>query len=130
WDRRVEHGSKRRPRLGAACDPDSENAAPRAETALCVRGYSADGLCLEGPRREARTFTWRPGDGSAETRVARSVYLTAAVARARKKRWPMHQSQRLDQGPSALCEKLQRKGAFRRGRRHDAQSPAVAEASG
>jgi len=42
----------------------------------------------------------------------------------------MHQSQRHDQGPSARCEKLQRKGAFRRGRRHAAQSPAVAEASG
>src|SRR5262245_63332529 len=114
-DRRVEHRSEERIRLGAAYDPDSESAAPKAETALRVRGYSADGLCLEGARREARRLTWRRSDGSAEARIS-ALRLPSRCRRSRaQERRPMHQSQRHVQGPSACCEKLQRKVAFRRG---------------
>src|SRR5262249_57996085 len=35
-----------------------------------AEGDPPDGLCLEGARREARTLTWRSGDGSAEARVS------------------------------------------------------------
>src|SRR5262245_41340740 len=100
-DRRVEHGSEERIRLGAAYDPDSESAAPRAETALCVRGYPADGLCLEGARREARTLTWLGGEGSAEARVS-TLRLPGRCRRSRAEdRRPAPQSHRHKSGPSA-----------------------------
>ena len=99
-DRRAEHGSAGRTRLGAACDPDSERAAPRAETALRVQGDPPDGLCLEGARREARTLTWRPGDGSAVARVStRRLPGRCRRSRAEDRRLP--QSQRHKSGPSA-----------------------------
>ena len=100
-DRRAEHGSAGRTRLGAACDPDSESAAPKAEAALRVQGYPPDGLCLEGARREARTLRWRPGDGSAEARVS-TLRLAGRFRRSRAEdRRPAPQSQRHKSGPSA-----------------------------
>src|SRR5262245_52523787 len=126
-DRRVEYGSEGRIRMGAAYDPDSESAAPRAETALRVRGYPPDGLCLEGARREARTLTWLRGEGSAEARVS-TLPLAGRCRRSRAQdRRPAPQSQRHKSGPSAPPRETPEEGRLQA---REAARPSVARRRG
>ena len=123
-DRRAEHGSAGRSRPGAACNPDSESAAPRAETALRVQGDPPDGLCLEGARREARTLTWRPGDGPAEARVS-TLRLPGRCRRSRDRRRRLSLSGTSQDRPHRH-ERLQRVVSGE-GDGHTAQSPVVTQ---